>query len=276
MIKLNNVTFSYPGQEKAVLKAIDLSIAEHGFVAIMGLNGSGKSSLARLMNGLLLPAEGSVTVDGLDTRDRASNLAVKRKVGLVMSVPDNQIVAGAVEDDVAFGPENLGLPSFEIRRRVDRALAWVGMSAYRRADPFSLSGGQKQRVCIAGMLAMEPDYMIFDEPVTMLDAKEQLEIIALLKRLYAEKRRAVILITHNLQEAAMADRLVVLHQGAVALDGATRSVAARHDDLSRLGIEPLEATSVIHELARAGFSGLKPALSPDEAVEEICRLTSAR
>ena len=273
MIKLKKVDYFYPGSEQPALSDVDLNIAPGSFVAIMGRNGSGKSSLARLLNGLLLPTHGQVEVDGLDTRDRKANAAIKKKIGLVMSVPDNQMVAGSVEEDVAFGPENLGLSSLEIASRVEQALDLVGMKEFRYADPFSLSGGQKQRVCIAGMLAMQPQYMIFDEPVTMLGPSEQNSIMQLLRNLHREKQLTVILITHNMQEAVSAERIVVLNEGRVALDGVTEKIIAEDKALSQLGIEPLELVSISRGLEAWGH---RPGVSinPVDLTEAICRLKS--
>jgi len=250
MIQVSNLSFRYPGNNVLALKDINLNIAGNEFVAIMGRNGSGKSTLARLLNGLLLPEKGSIMVDGLNTAEPKHNRAIKRKVGLVMSVPDNQIIAGTVEEDVAFGPENLGLPAAEIRSRVDDALALVGMQDYRDYPPDMLSGGQKQRVCIAGLLAMRPDYMILDEPVAMLDPWEQVEIIKILRKLHEELNLSIVLITHNMAEAVIADRIVVLREGQIVRDDALYNLVGDYQGLLELGIEPLEITSVIHHINR--------------------------
>lgn len=248
MIQVKSLSFRYPGNNLLALKDINLNIAGNEFVAIMGRNGSGKSTLARLLNGLLLPEKGSVIVDGLDTSDRKHNRDIKKKVGLVMSVPDNQIIAGTVEEDVAFGPENLGLPAAEIRKRVDYALSLVGMQEFRNYPPDMLSGGQKQRVCIAGLLAMRPDYMILDEPVAMLDPSEQIGIIKILRQLHEELNLAVVLVTHSMAEAVIADRIVVLKQGQIVRDDTINNIAGDYQGLLELGIEPLEITSVIHHI----------------------------
>lgn len=271
MIQVKNLSFQYPGNNVLALKDINLHIAGNDFIAIMGRNGSGKSTLARLLNGLLTPVKGTVIVDGMDSLDRSHNKAVKKKVGLVMSVPDNQIVAGTVEEDIAFGPENLGLPAEEIKKRVDDALSLVGMTEYRHYPPDMLSGGQKQRVCIAGLLAMQPDYMVLDEPVAMLDPAEQIGIIKILRNLHDELKLAVVLITHSMAEAIHADRIVVLKQGQVVRDDSSVNIARDYQGLLDLGIEPLEISSVIHHINSLTDQKIDPAIvDVEDLVNTLC------
>ena len=218
IIRAEDLHYTYPGDEIETLHGLDLEIAEGSFVAVLGHNGSGKSTLAKLMNAILLPTSGKVYVDGIDTADEARLLDVRRTVGMVFQNPDNQIVANVVEDDVAFAPENLGVPSEEIRRRVDEALKTVGMYEYRLHAPHLLSGGQKQRVAIAGVLAMQPRCVVLDEPTAMLDPVGRREVVSTVTRLCREKGMTVMLITHHMAECIGADRLIVMSEGRIVAD----------------------------------------------------------
>jgi len=238
VIELSNVSYSYPRSDgrPPALYSINLSIPQGEFLAILGHNGSGKSTLARLLNGLLLPTSGRVMVDGLDTRDPAALWEVRRRLGMVFQNPDSQIVGVRAEEDVAFGPENLGLAREEIRRRVDAALSLVGMEEYAAVEPHHLSGGQKQRVAIAGVLACDPLHLVLDEATALLDPTGRRGILEILTRLHAEGR-TVILITHNIEEALDADRLLILREGHLAAEGPPQDLLFRGDLLRELGIQ---------------------------------------
>ena len=258
------------------LDAVSLAIYRGEFVAVLGANGSGKSTLARHLNALLLPDAGQVLVDGLDTRDAQRVWSVRERVAMVFQNPDNQIVAAVVEEDVAFGPENVGLPPAEIRRRVSDALAEVGLTELRRRAPSALSGGQKQRLAIAGALALRPACLVLDEPTAMLDPAGRQEVLATVRRLRAESGMTVVYITHAMDEAALADRVIVLSRGQVALTGTPREVLTRPDLLGPLGLEPPPAAVAAERLRRAGL-GLPPdILTLEELVDALCRLKSTR
>ena len=257
-----------------VLDRLNLAIEEGSFVAILGHNGSGKSTLAKHFNAILLPTEGTVTVCGIDTADEARLLDIRRQVGMVFQNPDNQIVASVVEEDVAFGPENLGVPSDEIRRRVDAALQAVGMSGFARHAPHLLSGGQKQRVAIAGVLAMEPRCLVLDEPTAMLDPVGRQEVLDVVRRLNREQGITVILITHHMDEAALADRLIVMHDGRIVGDGAPARVFQDVDGLRRLGLEVPETVSLMYELRRNGVNAPLDALDADACAAALASLLS--
>ena len=248
IIRFENVHFTYPEEEKESLCGVDLSIDQGSFVAVLGHNGSGKSTLAKHMNAILLPSSGKVFVRELDTADEAKLLDIRRRVGMVFQNPDNQIVANVVEDDVAFAPENLGVPSEEIRQRVDAALRQVGMYEFRMHAPHLLSGGQKQRVAIAGVLAMEPEVLVLDEPTAMLDPQGRLEVIQTVTRLCREKGMTVVLITHHMEECIGADRLVVMSNGAIVADGSPAEVFSQVELMEREGLDVPETTRVLHEL----------------------------
>ena len=248
VIKLENVSFRYPDYPEPVLKGIDLSVTAGSFIAVLGHNGSGKSTFAKLCNAILTPTEGRVLVKGMDTRDPENLIPVRRVVGMVFQNPDNQIVASVVEDDVAFAPENLGVPSAEIRQRVDAALRQVGMYDFRMHAPHLLSGGQKQRVAIAGVLAMEPEVLVLDEPTAMLDPQGRGEVIQTVTRLCREKGMTVVLITHHMEECIGADRLVVMSNGAIVADGSPAEVFSQVELMEREGLDVPETTRVLHEL----------------------------
>ena len=240
--------------ERRALDDVSLAIERGEFVAVLGSNGSGKSTLAKHLNALLLPTEGVCRVDGIDTREEAEVWRIRQKVGMVFQNPDNQLIAAVVEDDVAFGPENLGVPSAEIRRRVDAALAAVNMTAFRSYAPHLLSGGQKQRVAIAGTLAMQTEAIVFDEATAMLDPEGRAEILSIVKRLHEEQQITVIYITHFMEEAAAADRVVVLDQGHVVMDAPPRAVFSHADELRALGLEVPLAVEMRDRLRAAGVA----------------------
>ena len=256
-IQVEHLEYTYPGVDDApgvpVFEDLNLSIAEGSFVAILGSNGCGKSTLAKHFNSILLPCGGKVYVCGMDTSDEEKLIAVRRTVGMVFQNPDNQIVANVVEEDVAFGPENLGIASPAIRQRVDNALKQVGMYNYREHAPHLLSGGQKQRIAIAGVIAMEPKCIVLDEPTAMLDPKGRREVLDTVIRLNAEKKITVVLITHHMDEAARAQRVVVLHKGNVALDGAPEQVFAQVEKLHSMGLAAPDTVELCYHLNKVGF-----------------------
>lgn len=278
-LSIAGVAFAYPrpagGPENPpVLKGVNLTVQRGEFVAILGANGSGKSTLARHLNGLLLPTEGEVRVDGLLTSDETNTWPIRDRVGMVFQNPDNQIVAAIVEEDVAFGPENQGLPPEQIRERVTAALAAVGLLPLREREPHLLSGGQKQRVAIAGALALRPSCLVLDEPTAMLDPSGRAEVATVVQKLRAELGMTVIWITHHMEEAALADRVVVMADGQVVLEGAPRQVFQATDRLRALRLALPPAVAAAAEL-RAGGVPLPPEiLTMDELVEALCQLHS--
>ena len=256
-IEIEHLSHVYHAGEEGEHRALDdvsLAIERGEFVAVLGSNGSGKSTLAKHLNALLLPTEGVCRVDGIDTREEAEVWRIRQKVGMVFQNPDNQLIAAVVEDDVAFGPENLGGPSAEIRRRVDEALAAVNMTAFRSYAPHLLSGGQKQRVAIAGTLAMQTEAIVFDEATAMLDPEGRAEILSIVKRLHEEQQITVIYITHFMEEAAAADRVVVLDRGHVVMDAPPRAVFSHADELRALGLEVPLAVELRDRLRAAGVA----------------------
>ncbi len=279
LITVRGLHYTYrPDTPEAVpaLRGLDLDVYPGQCLALIGGNGSGKSTLAKHLNALLLPSAGEVRVDGLDTRDPASVWAVRQRVGMIFENPDDQLVAAVVEEDVAFGCENLGLPPAEIRARVDAALRAVELEDLRRRPPHLLSGGQKQRVAIAGVLAMHPRCLILDEATTMLDLRGQQEVMETVLRLSREDGLALVLITHAMEEAALADRVVVLAQGQVALEGPPADVFAREDVLARLRIEPPEIARLSRRLTEDGLP-LPPALlTVDEFVSAVAALLAVQ
>lgn len=269
IIRTEDLHFTYQGDETETLHGIDLEIEAGSFVAILGHNGSGKSTLSKLFNGILLPTSGRVLVNGIDTTHEDKLLDVRRTVGLVFQNPDNQIVANVVEDDVAFAPENLGVEPAEIRRRVDDALKTVGMYEYRMHAPHLLSGGQKQRVAIAGVLAMQPQCIVLDEPTAMLDPVGRREVISTVTRLSREQGITVVLITHHMSECVGADRLIVMSEGKVIADGAPREVFSQVELLKSEGLSVPETTELIYELDRDGWDLPLTALTVDECADAI-------
>ena len=258
IIKAEHLGFTYPGLDDApgvvVFKDLNLTIEEGSLVAVLGSNGCGKSTLAKHFNSILLPSGGKVWVCGMDTSDENKLIAIRRNVGMVFQNPDNQIVANVVEEDVAFGPENLGIASPEIRHRVNKALEQVGMSKYALHAPHLLSGGQKQRIAIAGIIAMEPKCIVLDEPTAMLDPRGRREVMDTVIRLNREKGITVVLITHHMDEAAQCGRVVVMHKGSVAADGTPQEVFSRVELMHELGLAAPETVELCYELNKLGFT----------------------
>ena len=269
VIEIKNISFTYPDAPAPALNGVSLDILPGSFVAVLGANGSGKSTLAKHLNAILLPSEGTVSVRGLDTRRPENLIPIRRRVGMVFQNPDNQIVANVVEDDVAFAPENLGVPPEEIRRRVDGSLRHVGMYEYRLHAPHLLSGGQKQRVAIAGVLAMQPEVLVLDEPTAMLDPRGRREVIETVEALCRSDGITVVLITHHMEEAARADRVVVMDRGRVVMDGAPRGIFPRVEELRALSLAVPEATALVSELNRAGMALPADILTPAECAAAI-------
>ena len=273
MLKTERLSFSYPAAEGEksvpVLKEIDLEIDRGSIVAILGHNGSGKSTLSKQFNAVYLPSGGKVWVEEFDTADEAALLEIRRRVGMVFQNPDNQIVANVVEEDVAFAPENLGVPTDEIRRRVDASLAAVGMSEFTRHAPHLLSGGQKHRVAIAGVLAMEPECIILDEATAMLDPKGRRDVLETVQRLNREKGMTVIMITHHMDEAELADRVIVMNRGEIYLDGAPREIFQKVDELRRIGLTVPETVKLLDALRQAGWNVPLGAISVEECADAI-------
>lgn len=272
IIEIRNLTFKYLNdeeQETVALDGIDLNIEEGSFVAVLGHNGSGKSTLAKHLNAILRPTEGTVSVAGMDTRDESLLTDIRRVVGMVFQNPDNQIVANVVEDDVAFGPENLGVESEEIRRRVDEALKAVGMWEFRSHAPHLLSGGQKQRVAIAGVIAMRPRCIVLDEPTAMLDPAGRAEVIRTIKQLNKEQGITVILITHHMNETIDADRLIIMAEGGIIGDGKPEEVFADVEKLRASGLTVPETTGLIYELRKEGLDIPLDAMSVDACAAAV-------
>lgn len=278
-IEFQDVTFGYPNEDGAVsedvIEHFNLKIEKGSFVAVLGHNGCGKSTVAKLCNAIEVPISGRVLVDGADTADEEKTLDIRKKVGVVFQNPDNQIVATIVEDDVAFGPENLGIEPGEIRRRVDEALRNVGMYDFRLFEPHKLSGGQKQRVAIAGIIAMKPDCIVLDEPTAMLDPRGRREVMSTVKRLNKEFGITVIFITHYMDEAAKADRVVVMDKGKIVLDASPREVFSNDEKLKRIGLDVPQATSISKTLSKDGIKIPDNALDIDELFENIKAILEA-
>ncbi len=273
IISAKHLAFRYQGMDGApdvtVFENLNLSIEEGSFTAVLGTNGCGKSTLAKHFNSILLPTGGKVYVCGLDTSDLDRLMAVRRNVGMVFQNPDNQIVANVVEEDVAFGPENLGIASPEIRRRVDVALKQVGMYEYREHAPHLLSGGQKQRIAIAGVIAMEPKCIVLDEPTAMLDPQGRRDVIDTIKRLNKEKGITVVLITHHMDEAAQADRVVVLDKGTVAADGTPKEVFSQVKLLHDMGLAAPESVELCWAMDQLGYDLPLTMLDPKECAQAL-------
>ena len=275
IIKTEALRFSYLAEGElppVVLDGVDLEIEEGSFVAVLGHNGSGKSTLAKHMNAILLPTGGAVYVTGIDTADESRLLDIRRTVGMVFQNPDNQIVANVVEEDVAFAPENLGVPSAEIRERVDNALKAVGMYEYRQHAPHLLSGGQKQRIAIAGVIAMAPRCIVLDEPTAMLDTIGRAEVMRTIKELNRTSGITVVLITHHMDEAAQADRLVVMARGEVIADGTPKEVFQRVEELKAVGLTVPETTELLWELRQDGLDLPLDALSDEACAQALYHL----
>ena len=273
MIRTDALSFSYPVEEgqrrTTALENVTLSIEKGSFVVVLGHNGSGKSTLAKHMNAVLLPSGGAVYVEGMDTKKEELLLEIRRRVGMVFQNPDNQIVANVVEEDVAFAPENLGVPTAEIRRRVDDALAAVGMTEFTRHAPHLLSGGQKQRVAIAGVIAMEPECIVLDEATAMLDPSGRREVLDTVHRLNRERGITVVHITHHMSEAEDADRVIVMNDGVVAMDGAPREIFSRVEELQALGLAAPDTVELLRRLNRHGMKLPLTAITVDECARAI-------
>ena len=273
IISVQDLAYTYPalddGAGVTVFQGLDLTIEEGTFVAVLGTNGCGKSTLAKHFNSILLPTGGKVYVCGIDTANEERIMQVRRSVGMVFQNPDNQIVANVVEEDVAFGPENLGISSPEIRHRVNKALKQVGMYEYREHAPHLLSGGQKQRIAIAGVIAMEPRCIVLDEPTAMLDPRGRREVVETVSRLNKEKGITVVLITHHMDEAAKADRVVVLQKGKVAADGTPKEVFSQVELLHDIGLAAPDAVELCRELNKEGYDLPLDKLDPEECAQTL-------
>lgn len=276
MIHAENVYFYYKKHEddteSIALEGVNLDVKKGEFLVVIGHNGSGKSTIAKHFNAILIPSKGSVLVEGMDTKDHNKLWNIRQRAGMVFQNPDNQIVATIVEEDVAFGPENLGVPPEEIRSRVDAALSTVGMTDYAQHGPHLLSGGQKQRVAIAGVLAMKPECIILDEPTAMLDPSGRKEVIETITRLNKEENITIVLITHFMEEAVKADRVVVMEKGKVILEGNPREVFSKVSELKSLGLDVPQVTELSYELNKSGISMKKDILTIEEMVDELCQL----
>lgn len=270
MLSINNVSFTYESGSPA-LSNVSLRIDDGEFVCIVGHNGSGKSTLAKMLNGLLLPTEGTVIVNGMDTADEDRLLDIRRHVGIVFQNPDNQIVTTVVREDVAFGPENLGIPTEEMIVRVDEALAAVGMESYAESAPHMLSGGQKQRIAIAGMLAMEPNVLVLDEATAMLDPLGRRDIIRIVRELHEKKGITVIMITQYMEEAIGVDRMIVMNGGQVWMEGTPAEIFAKGDELRSIGLDVPAAVELREQLKEKGIADAGDAMTLEELSKELCR-----
>lgn len=275
IIKIENLIFKYPpnenGKEKIAINDISLSIAEGSFTAIIGRNGSGKSTLAKCINALLVAGEGDVFVDGMNTKDESKIWDIRQTAAMVFQNPDNQIVAAIVEDDVAFGPENLGVEPRTIRQRVDESLESVKMWDYRKKGPHQLSGGQKQRIAVAGAIAMKPKCIIFDEPTAMLDPRGRKELVDIIKK-QKQEGMTCILITHFMEEAAEADRVIIMDKGQIVMDAPPREIFCKRDELKNLDLDVPMAVELGHRLEAAGIDVPKGIMREKELVDWICQL----
>lgn len=279
IIKFDNVSFAYELEDEGIVRAVNdfsLNVPEGQFLAVLGHNGCGKSTVAKLINGILVPNKGKVTVKGMDTSDESKTVDIRRTVGMVFQNPDNQIVATIVEDDVAFGPENLGVEPSEIRKAVDSALKAVGMYEFRKREPHRLSGGQKQRVAIAGVIAMNTKCIVMDEPTAMLDPQGRKEVMDTVMKLNREFGITVILITHYMDEAVKADRVVVMDGGRIAMDGTPKEVFRNVERMKKLGLDVPQATELAYRLRKKGFKLPEDILDENECAEAILKVLEVR
>jgi len=278
MIKCTNVSFKYIKdsegikEEKYAVNGVNLEVRKGEFLVVLGHNGSGKSTMAKHMNALLVPTEGTVVVDNLDTSDPQNVWSIRSKAGMVFQNPDNQLVATIVEEDVAFGPENLGIEPLEIRKRVDESLEKVGMSKYKRHAPHLLSGGQKQRIAIAGILAIQPKCIIFDEPTAMLDPSGRREVLKTIKDLNKKHGITIVLITHYMDEAAQADRIIVMDGGKIKMEGTPRDIFPQVERMKKIGLDVPQVTELAYELKKSGIYINEKILNVDEMVNALCQL----
>ena len=276
MVKCENVSFKYRTvegeEEKYAVNGVSFEVEKGEFLVVLGHNGSGKSTIAKHMNALLIPSDGTVIVDGLDTKDQKNLWEIRSRAGMVFQNPDNQLVATIVEEDVAFGPENLGVEPEEIRKRVDESLKKVGMYEYRRHAPHLLSGGQKQRIAIAGILAMKPKCIIFDEPTAMLDPSGRREVLKNIKEINEKYGITIVLITHYMDEAAQADRVIVMDEGKVILEGKPREVFSNVKEMKEIGLDVPQVTELCYELKNSGINIDTNILNVDEMVDALCQL----
>lgn len=269
LVEVSRVDFNYSELDEPALKDINLAVEAGEFIAIIGGNGSGKSTLAKLLNVLLLPSAGEIYINGMNTLEEENRLKIRQQIGMVFQNPDNQLVATMVEDDVAFGPENLGIPSHLIRKRVDLALAMVGMSGFQKHAPHKLSGGQKQRVAIAGIIAMEPACIVLDEPTAMLDPLGRKEVMETIHYLNKEKGITIILISHFMEEAALADRVFVMHEGVIYAQGTPVEIFREITTLKKIDLDVPVVVELVAGLQKQGID-LIPVLSIDELVKQLC------
>lgn len=278
MIKFQDVTYKYTSieddkeVERYAVKGIDLKVKKGEFLVVLGHNGSGKSTIAKHINALVQPSSGTVTIDGMDTSKEENLWDIRSKAGMVFQNPDNQLVATIVEEDVAFGPENLGIEPKEIRRRVDESLEKVGMSEYKRHAPHLLSGGQKQRIAIAGVLAMKPDCIVFDEPTAMLDPSGRKDVLNSIIDLNKNYGITIVLITHYMDEAAMGDRIVVVDDGKIIMEGVPKKVFSQVETMKKIGLDVPQVTELSYELRKEGIDIDSEILNIDEMVDALCQL----
>ena len=268
-VRFENVSFTYPGDAEPTLRGVSLDIEKGSFVAVLGHNGSGKSTLAKHMNGILTPDEGKVFVNSMDTADDDMLIDIRRTVGMVFQNPDNQIVANVVEDDVAFAPENLGVEPSEIRTRVDNALKQVGMYEMRQHAPHLLSGGQKQRVAIAGVIAMDPEMIVFDEPTAMLDPQGRRDVLKAITALCRERGITIVLITHHMEECIGADRIIIMSNGRVTADGTPEEIFSRPEMMLQEGLDVPETVKLLYELRQEGWEMNTAALTTEACADQI-------
>ena len=279
IIKFDNVSFAYELEDEGIVNAVNdfsLEVPEGQFLAVLGHNGCGKSTVAKLINGILVPNKGKVTVEGMDTSDEEKTVDIRKTVGMVFQNPDNQVVATIVEDDVAFGPENLGVEPSEIRKAVDSALKAVGMYEFRKREPHRLSGGQKQRVAIAGVIAMNTKCIVMDEPTAMLDPQGRKEVMDTVMKLNREFGITVILITHYMDEAVKADRVIVMDGGRIAMDGTPKEVFRNVERMKKLGLDVPQATELAYRLRKKGFKLPEDILDENECAEAILKVLEVR